>query len=82
VVRDEGEGISDENLARIFERHWTSAAPATLRGRHGLGLAIARDIAERHKGAIDVQSKPGEGSTFRLRIPRDAESGRAAAGGP
>jgi two-component system, NtrC family, sensor histidine kinase KinB len=41
-VRDEGEGIAPASLPHIFERHWSGTAPATLKGRHGLGLAIAR----------------------------------------
>lgn len=69
VVRDEGEGIAEEHLSRVFERHWTGAEPAQLRGRHGLGLAIAREIAERHGGTLDVESQVGVGSTFTLRLP-------------
>jgi len=68
-VRDEGEGIAKEHLAHIFERHWSGAEPATLKGRHGLGLAIAKEIAARHGGTIEVESELGKGSTFRLRIP-------------
>jgi len=69
-VRDDGEGIAPEQLSRIFERHWSGSEPSTLKGRHGLGLAIAKEIATRHLGTLDVDTKLGEGSTFRLRIPR------------
>jgi len=68
-VRDDGDGIAPEQLPRIFERHWSGSEPSTLKGRHGLGLAIAKEIATRHGGTLDVQTKLGEGSTFRLRIP-------------
>lgn len=69
-VRDDGEGISPEQLPHIFERHWSGSEPSTLKGRHGLGLAIAQEIAGRHGGTLEVETKLGEGSTFRLRIPR------------
>ncbi|HEY3253553.1 MAG TPA: ATP-binding protein [Polyangiaceae bacterium] len=69
-VRDDGEGIAPEQLPRIFERHWSGSEPSTLKGRHGLGLAIAKEIATRHQGTLDVETALGKGSTFRLRIPR------------
>jgi NtrC-family two-component system sensor histidine kinase KinB len=69
-VRDEGEGIARENLPHVFERHWSGAEPATLKGRHGLGLAIAKEIATRHGGTLEVESERGRGTTFRLRIPQ------------
>jgi len=69
-VRDDGEGIAPEQLPHIFERHWSGSEPSTLKGRHGLGLAIAREMATRHDGSLDVESEVGKGSAFRLRIPR------------
>ncbi|HEY0469089.1 MAG TPA: HAMP domain-containing sensor histidine kinase, partial [Polyangiaceae bacterium] len=69
-VRDDGDGIAPEQLPRIFERHWTGSEPSTLKGRHGLGLAIAKEIATRHGGTLDVETALGKGSTFRLRTPR------------
>ncbi|HEX3776515.1 MAG TPA: ATP-binding protein [Polyangiaceae bacterium] len=80
-VKDDGDGIAAENLSRIFERHWSGAEPSTLKGRHGLGLAIAQEIATRHGGKLEVESELGKGSTFRLRLPltRAAESSRAEA---
>lgn len=73
-VRDDGEGIAPEQLPHIFERHWSGSEPSTLKGRHGLGLAIAQEIAVRHGGNIDVETEVGKGSTFRLRVP-SAQSG-------
>ncbi|MET0793252.1 MAG: ATP-binding protein [Polyangiaceae bacterium] len=69
-VRDDGDGIAPEQLPRIFERHWSGSEPSTLKGRHGLGLAIAKEIATRHDGTLDVETLLGKGSTFRLRVPR------------
>jgi signal transduction histidine kinase len=69
-VRDDGDGITPEQLPRIFERHWSGSEPSTLKGRHGLGLAIAKEIATRHEGTLDVETTLGKGSTFRLRVPR------------
>lgn len=70
AVRDDGEGIAPEQLPRIFERHWSGSEPSTLKGRHGLGLAIAKEIATRHDGSLEVETALGKGSTFRLRLPR------------
>lgn len=69
-VEDQGDGIAPADLARIFERHWSGAEPSTLKGRHGLGLAIAKEIVERHGGSLEVHTELGKGSTFLLRVPR------------
>jgi heavy metal sensor kinase len=70
TVQDTGVGIPPEALPRIFERFYR-ADPARARetGGAGLGLCIAKTIAEAHGGRIDVQSVPGAGSTFTLRLP-------------
>ncbi|NYE62953.1 signal transduction histidine kinase [Duganella sp. 1224] len=68
-VRDCGPGIAPENQAKIFEpyeRGVGSDAPAGL----GLGLYISRQLAEVHEGSLTLHSKPGEGSTFSLTLPR------------
>lgn len=69
-VKDTGKGISAENLSRIFEP-FTQLETGLSRPRSGigLGLALARHIAERLGGTLDVQSQPGKGSEFRLRVP-------------
>lgn len=69
-VSDQGIGISPEETSQVFEpfrraRSSRDAIPGT-----GLGLSVARRIAEAHGGRIEVESTPGSGSTFRLRIPR------------
>jgi heavy metal sensor kinase len=69
-VRDTGVGIPAEALPRIFERFYR-VDPARSReaGGAGLGLCIAKTIADAHAGRIEVQSTPGAGSTFTLVLP-------------
>ena len=68
-VIDDGPGISPDMRERIFERFYRAETSRTTRG-FGLGLPIARAIAERHGGTLTVTSEPGQGAIFRLRIPR------------
>lgn len=67
AVADTGPGISPDHVPHIFDRFWHGRT--SLKGGAGLGLAIARGIAEGHGGRIDVESTEGIGSTFTLRIP-------------
>ncbi len=71
AVRDFGIGMSAEQLQRVFDRFWR-ADPSRQRttGGTGLGLAIATEDAHLHGGLIDVWSVEGEGSCFRLTLPR------------
>ncbi len=64
-IRDTGPGIRPEAQERIFQVFFSSRGGGT-----GLGLPIARQIVERHGGFIELESKPGHGATFRIRIPR------------
>ena len=68
AVSDAGPGIPPEHLEHIFERFYRAEASRTTQGA-GLGLAIARDIVERHGGTIAVESVPGQGATFTVRLP-------------
>jgi len=75
-VRDEGDGVPLEDHARIFERFYQSDNSARLRtGGYGLGLAIARLIAEQHGGRIWVESEPGRGATFSFTVPLESPPG-------
>jgi heavy metal sensor kinase len=68
-VRDSGIGIAEEEQGRIFERFFRSdKARQRDSGGSGLGLSIARWIADAHRAQIDVESKLGVGSTFTVRI--------------
>jgi len=69
-VSDTGPGIAPEHLPHIFERFYRAdPARSSDQGGFGLGLAIARWIAEAHGGRIEVTSAPGRGSTFSVRLP-------------
>lgn len=73
-VRDTGCGMDPETQSHIFEPFFTTKPVGQ---GTGLGLSIVFRIIEDHRGTIDVDSKPGEGTTFRVRLPLRA---RAAAG--
>ncbi|MGC5169719.1 sensor histidine kinase [Microbacterium sp. DT81.1] len=78
AVRDDGPGISPEEVPRLFERFFRSdAVRNTSTYGSGLGLSISRDIVRSHGGEITVQSTPGDGSTFIARLPRRAPGGEA-----
>ena len=70
-VRDTGAGISPEDQSRIFQKFEQGKARAPKNvSSSGLGLTIAKEIVELHRGKIWVESKEGEGSTFAFAIPR------------
>jgi len=68
-IRDEGVGISEEELPYIFEKFYKSKLRQNAKGS-GLGLAIARQICLKHDGSIDVKSVVGEGTTFTFTFPK------------
>lgn len=70
TVADEGLGISPEDVSELFTEFFRSTNLAALsRPGTGLGLAIVRRVVERHGGRIDVESRLGHGTTFRVRLP-------------
>lgn len=76
-VSDTGIGIAPEHLARIFERFYRiDKARSRSQGGAGLGLAIARHIANAHGATIDVVSRPGQGSIFCVTFPLRVELGQ------
>jgi signal transduction histidine kinase len=69
-VVDTGIGIAPEDLSHIFERFYRAdRARSRDRGGSGLGLAIVQSIVREHEGSIEVESTPGRGSSFTLKLP-------------
>ena len=66
VIRDNANGIPEENLKKIFDPFFTTK---TVGEGTGLGLSITYGIIEKHKGKIEVESTPGEGTTFKIELP-------------
>ncbi|MDX1510075.1 MAG: PAS domain-containing sensor histidine kinase [Nitriliruptorales bacterium] len=75
VVADQGQGIAEDELPNVFVPfRRTSSQPTGNETSTGLGLSIAKSIVESHGGRIEVASRPGEGATFTVMLPRrDAE---------
>jgi signal transduction histidine kinase/ActR/RegA family two-component response regulator len=65
AVRDTGVGMSPENARRVFEPFFTTKGPQGS----GLGLSVVWGIVTRHGGSVEVDSRPGEGATFVIRLP-------------
>jgi len=69
-VRDRGDGIAAKHLPRLTERFYrVDAARSRDSGGTGLGLAIVKHIVERHRGRLDLRSKPGEGTEVVVTLP-------------
>ena len=68
VVADDGVGMSEETLSRIFAPFFTTHIGGAA-GGSGLGLSVSRQIVESHGGTIEVESTPGRGSTFTVWLP-------------
>ena len=70
AVRDHGEGIPREHLGRLTERFYRiDDSRSRALGGTGLGLAIVKHILSRHRGRLQIESRPGKGSTFRVCLP-------------
>lgn len=79
AVTDQGIGIPEEELDRVFERFFrVDQARARATGGTGLGLSIVKHVAQNHGGDVRVWSQPGRGSTFTIRIPRVVDEQSAA----
>ncbi|MFZ1946615.1 MAG: ATP-binding protein [bacterium] len=68
TIADNGPGISPADLARVFEPFFSTKVRGT-----GLGLTICREIVQLHGGDLAIDSRPGEGTTVRIVLPRDGE---------
>jgi signal transduction histidine kinase len=68
TVADDGIGIEPDELARVFDRFWRSDWSRERPGS-GLGLSIAKAVAEAHGGSIEASSEPGAGTIFTVRLP-------------
>ena len=70
AVEDEGIGIPADALPRIWDKYVRVASPETASARGlGLGLSLVRSLVEAHGGRVDVESRPGHGSRFRVVLP-------------
>lgn len=82
-VIDQGEGIAREDIPRLTERFYrVDKARSRALGGTGLGLAIVKHIANRHRGRLTIESRPGRGSCFSIHLPlageAPAQGGRTA----
>ena len=69
-VTDQGDGIAADQLPRLTERFYrVDSARSRESGGTGLGLAIVKHIVERHRGTLDIRSRPGAGTTVEVRLP-------------
>jgi signal transduction histidine kinase len=68
-VKDDGRGINEQNLGRVFERFYKGDSSRAEPGV-GLGLAIVKHLVRAHGGTATVESRPGAGATFTVRLPR------------
>lgn len=72
IIKDNGVGISPVDLPRIFERFYRSQKTSVNKNKttgYGLGLPLAKDIIELHRGTVDVQSKEHSGTTVTITLP-------------
>jgi len=75
-VSDTGDGIPKEHIPHVFERFYRADGTRATHGA-GLGLSIARQVAEVHGGSLSVESEVGKGSTFVMQLPRKSSTGDA-----
>ena len=68
-IKDNGIGISEEDIKYIFDRFYRADRSRKRESGSGLGLSISRWIAEAHKGGIEVKSQPAQGSMFTIKLP-------------
>ncbi len=74
TVRDNGIGISNEDQNHIFDRLYRADKSRSTKGQ-GLGLSLVKAILQAHYGEIKVQSKPGQGASFHILLPKNYKEG-------
>lgn len=74
-VIDQGVGIYDDEIKYIFEKFYTGKKS---KSHTGIGLAIVKEIVELHKGSIEINSKPGEGSKFTVRLAKELKDEKSS----
>jgi signal transduction histidine kinase/DNA-binding response OmpR family regulator len=72
AISDTGRGMTPQEAAQVFERFYRAGEPGVP--GTGLGLSIVRSLVDLHGGTIDVDSQPGEGTTFTVRLPQALEA--------
>ncbi|MDO5690726.1 MAG: HAMP domain-containing sensor histidine kinase [Tissierellia bacterium] len=77
-VVDDGIGISKHDRERIFERFYTVDNTGSRHSGTGLGLSLVKHIVKRHRGSVDLKSKPGQGTSFTVKIPLNFEKKKDA----
>ncbi len=82
IVRDNGIGISQEDINFIFDRFYQIDADSTRAEGTGIGLALTKELVELLKGRIEAKSRPGEGTEFILHLPIEAQAKSTAGGLP
>lgn len=71
LVKDEGEGIAEEHVPRLTERFYRIDAESSRKKKGtGLGLSIVKHIVQRHRGTLTISSKPGDGTSVEVLLPR------------
>ncbi len=68
TIKDNGKGIEEEELEKVFDRYYRGTNTETTHAGSGLGMAIAKDIIQKHGGDITIHSTAGEGTTIDIQL--------------
>ncbi|XID94977.1 sensor histidine kinase [Paenibacillaceae bacterium WGS1546] len=74
-ITDNGNGMDEQSVARLFDRYYRGTSTDTPSGGTGLGMAIVKQIVTAHQGTIDVKSKAGYGTSVTVQLPHSQNSG-------